>query len=222
MQQGVPGAHVCEARFSDQFMRDLNDLFYWRRDVRRFRTDPVPKPLVHDLLRDAATVAPSVGLSQPSRFVYIETEEARTTVRRNFEGANARALSGYFGEQKQLYASLKLSGMHAAPVQIAAFCADDTEQGYGLGAATMPETLRYSVVCAIMQFWLATRAAGLGVGWVSILDPDALKISLGVDAGWSLIGYLCVGWPEEETLDPELERAGWERRRLGNDHITRV
>jgi len=222
MTRHETGSLFPATRFPDRFARELHELFLWRRDVRKFRLDPAPVSLIHDLLCDAATMSPSVGLSQPSRFVYVETKQARYAALQNFEAANERALLGYLGEQKQLYASLKLSGMREAPVQIAAFCADETEQGCGLGAATMPETLSYSVVCAIMQFWLATRAAGLGLGWVSILEPEALKNSLGVDAGWSLIGYLCVGWPDEESLNPELERAGWERRRHGDDHITRV
>ena len=182
----------------------------------------MPEGLVRDLLQDAAGVSPSVGLSQPARFVMIESEAARQAARQNFETANAEALAGYEGEQRRRYATLKLSGMQEAPVQIAAFCDEQTGQGAGLGSASMPETLRYSVVCAIMQFWLATRAAGLGVGWVSILDPDALKNALGTHPDWALVGYLCVGWPEEEHLDPELERAGWEQRRRGDQFISRA
>ena len=93
------------------------------------------------------------------------------------------------------------------------FCDEATEQGHGLGARTMPEARRYSTVCALHTFWLAARARGLGVGWVSILDPGAIAEALDVPRAWAFIGYLCVGWPREEHLIPELERAGWQAPR---------
>lgn len=209
-------------RFSRNFAGELRDLFDWRRDVRRFSAAAAPEALVLRLLEDAARMAPSVGLSQPSRFVLVESAQARRAALANFRAENETALAGYEGERKKLYAGLKLSGMKEAPIQIAAFCDEATAQGSGLGSSTMPESLRYSVVCAVMQFWLALRAEGLGLGWVSILDPARLGRDLGVDPAWALIGYLCVGWPEEEHLDPELERAGWESRRLGADLISKV
>ena len=138
---------------------------------------------------------------------------ARAAALANFEAANARALSGYAGERAALYSRLKLSGMREAPLQFAVFCDEATEKGAGLGAATMPETRRYSVVAAITQMWLAARARGLGLGWVSIIDPQRLARDLDVPEGWALVGYLCLGWPAEESETPELERAGWETRR---------
>ncbi|NHX27852.1 5,6-dimethylbenzimidazole synthase, partial [Escherichia coli] len=131
----------------------------------------------------------------------------------NFLQANTRALDGYEGEKAQLYSSLKLSGMRESPVQLAVFCDEATPKGAGLGAGTMPETRRYSVVGAITQFWLAARAEGLGVGWVSILDPDRLCRDLDVPDTWRLVAYLCIGWPEADTDTPELVTAGWETRR---------
>jgi 5,6-dimethylbenzimidazole synthase len=168
-------------------------------------------------LLDQTGLAPSVGLSEPWRFIMVESPAARASALANFEAANAEALAGYSGDQVRLYASLKLSGMRGAPVQIAIFCDEATGQGSGLGARTMPEMRRYSVVCAVMQLWLAARAEGLGAGWVSILDPDRLAADLAVPEGWRLIAYLCLGWPEEEHSDAELERAGWEDR-LGIDN----
>ncbi|MEX0309151.1 MAG: 5,6-dimethylbenzimidazole synthase, partial [Tateyamaria sp.] len=116
------------------------------------------------------------------------------------------------GEQAALYSQLKLSGMEDAPEHLAIFCDDQTAQGHGLGAATMPEMRRYSVVGAITLMWLAARAEGLGMGWVSILDPDRLCRDLDVPDGWALVAYMCVGWPEDQSSTPELERAGWEQR----------
>ena len=112
----------------------------------------------------------------------------------------------------ELYAKLKLAGLRDAPVQLAVFCDEATEQGHGLGARTMPEARRYSTVCALHTFWLAARARGLGVGWVSILDPAESQRRSTFRRAWAFIGYLCVGWPREEHLIPELERAGWQAR----------
>lgn len=197
--------------FSDQFRQELNLLMRWRRDVRRFRTDPVEPGLIEDCL-STFTLAPSVGLSEPWRVIKVDSEPQRALARTNFEIANNNALSGYSGEKAKLYAGLKLSGMQDAPVQLAVFCDEETDKGAGLGAATMPEMRRYSVVAAITQFWLTARAYGLGVGWVSILDPDRLIQDFGINQNWRLVAYLCVGWPEEELDSPELERAGWEER----------
>ena len=197
--------------FSPEFQGDFDRLMRLRRDVRRFRTDPVDPRLLDDCLATFA-LAPSVGLSEPWRILRLDSAPARNAARANFEAANRAALSGYSGAKAKTYAGLKLSGMDQAPVQLAVFCDDTTDKGAGLGAATMPEMRRYSVVAAVFQFWLAARARGLGVGWVSILDPDRLARDLDVPEGWRLVAYLCVGWPEETGSQPELEKLGWERR----------
>jgi len=197
--------------FDAAFRERFSDLVRWRRDVRRFRTNPVPQTLIGKLLA-LASHAPSVGLSQPWRFVLVETPARRAAIAENFARANDAALNGYAGERQACYARLKLEGLKQAPVHLVA-CADETTpQGHGLGRQTMPETIRYSVVAAIQTLWLAARAEGLGVGWVSILDPDAARATLDLPDGWTFIAYLCLGWPEEEHEDPELERHGWEQR----------
>jgi 5,6-dimethylbenzimidazole synthase len=198
-------------RFDAAFRERFADLVRWRRDVRRFRTDPIDERLIDQLLA-LASRAPSVGLSQPWRFVLVETPARRAAIRENFARANDAALNGYAGERQARYARLKLEGLSQAPVHLAV-CADEaTGQGHGLGRQTMPETIRYSVVAAIQTLWLAARAEGLGVGWVSILDPEAVRTSLDLPGDWTFIAYLCLGWPEEEHEDPELERHGWEQR----------
>jgi 5,6-dimethylbenzimidazole synthase len=197
--------------FDAAFRERFAELLRWRRDVRRFRTDPVDPHLIEQLLA-LASLAPSVGLSQPWRFVLVETPERRTAIAGNFAKANDAALKGYGGERQERYARLKLEGLSQAPVHLAV-CADEaTGQGHGLGRQTMPETIRYSVVAAIQTLWLAARAEGLGVGWISILDPDAASATLDLPQGWRFVAYLCLGWPEEEHDDPELERHGWEQR----------
>lgn len=198
--------------FSRAFQSDLEDLMRWRRDVRRFRTDPVDEALLQECL-DAFLLAPSVGLSEPWRVIRVESGAARKAALDNFTAANDDALHGYSGDKAKLYAGLKLSGMQNAPVQLAIFSDEATEKGAGLGAGTMPEMRRYSVVSAIMLFWLAVRARGLGLGWVSILDPDRLCRDLDVPSNWQLVGYFCLGWPETVDDSPELEHAGWETRR---------
>jgi 5,6-dimethylbenzimidazole synthase len=199
----------AEPTFDDAFAAAFTTLLRWRRDVRHFRPDPIAPDLL-DRLLDAACLAPSVGYSQPWRFVLVESEAAREAVRANFEGANAEALGDYQGERAKLYASLKLAGLRDAPVQLAVFTDAGTQIGHGLGRKTMPETLAYSTVMAIQNFWLAARSANIGVGWVSILDPDALRADLAVDPGWSFTAYLCVGYPQAESDRPELARRGWE------------
>ena len=202
---------MTPGQFSPEFREELAALMRWRRDVRRFRTDPVPEDLLAHALR-AFTLAPSVGLSEPWRVLRIENPDRRAACLANFRDCNAEALSGFADDRAATYSRLKLSGMAEAPVHLAVFCDDATPKGHGLGTATMPETRAYSVVGAITHLWLALRAGGLGLGWVSILDHARLNRDLDVPDGWRFIGYLCIGWPEKEDTVPELERAGWESR----------
>jgi len=211
----VPPVHLP---FDKTFRATFRDLVLWRRDVRRFRTDPVPEKLIDDLI-EVATHAPSVGLSQPWRFVKVKSVERRRAVWENFAKANEQALQGYEGEQKKNYMGLKLAGLKEAPVHLAVFSDESTATGSGLGRQTMPETLRYSVVAAVQTMWLAARAEGLGMGWVSIFDPEAITRSLDVPEGWKLVAYLDLGWPAEEHIDPELERHHWETRHYTGDLV---
>jgi 5,6-dimethylbenzimidazole synthase len=197
--------------FSKEFQAELQNLMKWRRDVRHFKPEPIPTDMLLDCL-NAFQMAPSVGLSEPWRIVRVISDTARAAALANFRDANADALAGYSGDKAETYAGLKLSGMSDAPEQIAVFCDETTVKGGGLGAKTMPEMRRYSVVSAIMTFWLALRAQGLGLGWVSILDPVQLREDLDVPENWQLIAYLCIGWPKQDTLVPELETVGWEER----------
>lgn len=211
---------ITPPRFGPDFTAAFRDLVLWRRDVRRFRTDPVPEALVARLI-GLACHAPSVGNCQPWRFVLVADPARRESVRASFRRANQSALEGYNGETRALYARLKLEGLEAAPVQLAVFADEATERGAGLGRQTMPEMLRYSVVGAVHTLWLAARAEGIGVGWVSILEPDVVTETLDVPADWTLVAYLCLGWPVEEHLDPELERAGWQARAADGDLVLR-
>ncbi len=198
--------------FDDAFRARLRVLLTWRRDVRRFRPDPLPEGALERLIETAA-LAPSVGLSQPWRFVAVEDQARRAAVRRNFAAANAAALAAQAPERAQDYARLKLAGLDEAPSHLAVFADRATRQGQGLGRRTMPEMVDYSAVAAAHTLWLVARAEGIGMGWVSILDPDTVAAILEVPPAWKLIGYFCLGYPAEEDAVPMLETAGWETRR---------
>lgn len=198
--------------FDAAFRDGLDALFAWRRDVRCFRTTPLDAA-AYDALLAAACRAPSVGFSQPWRLVRVREGARRTAIRALFEASNAAALALQPAERAGLYARLKLAGLDDAPEHLAVFVEPDPAAGHGLGRATMPETVAYSAVLAIHTLWLAAAAQGIGVGWVSILDPQAVARALEVPAHWQLVGYLCIGYPAEASAVPELERAGWEQRR---------
>jgi 5,6-dimethylbenzimidazole synthase len=195
--------------FSDAFRAELEVLFRWRRDVRRFRPEPVAAGLLEHLV-DLSASAPSVGFSQPARFVAVDDPARRAAIAAEYERSNREALASYSGSKAELYASLKLAGLREAPLQLACFADEATARGSHLGRLQMPETLAYSVVTALQTLALAARAYGLGVGWVSILDPQRVAAIVDVAADWRFIAYLCIGYPVEEHADRELTRAGWE------------
>jgi 5,6-dimethylbenzimidazole synthase len=162
-----------------------------------------------------------VGLSEPWRFVLVDDAGRRAAIRECFEACNKDALQMQDPDRAALYARLKLAGLDEAPVQIAVFCDRSTAQGKGLGRLTMPETLDYSVVNAVQTLWLAARAEGIGLGWVSILDPARMTEILNVPAAWIFIGHLCLGYPLKEDDTPALEREGWEHRHAPDGVVVR-
>jgi 5,6-dimethylbenzimidazole synthase len=197
--------------FDTRFRASFRRLLTWRRDVRRFRNAPLPAGTIERLL-DLAALAPSVGLSQPWRFVLVDAPARRAAIRASFERCNADALAAQPDDRRAAYARLKLEGLDQAPVHLAVFADPATVQGHGLGRRTMPETIAYSVVMAVHTLWLAARAEGIGLGWVSILEPDAVAAALEVPVHWQFIAYLCIGYPAEQHDVPELERQDWEHR----------
>jgi len=206
--------------FPAPFQDQLRELFRLRRDVRRFRTDPVPEELMLELL-GAAHLAPSVGLSQPWRFILVEDPSRRQAVIDEFQRANEAAAAIYDDERARLYRGLKLAGLREAPVHLLVAVETEPETGHGLGRQTQPVTLRDSAVCAIQNLWLTARAKGVGVGWVSILEPERLREAMDLPPTWAWVGYLCIGWPQEEPDVPVLQTAGWDRRRPLEEHLLR-
>ena len=192
----------------DQITRLLS-LMRWRRDVRHFRTDPVPEAAI-DRMREAVALAPSVGNARPWRVLRVESPGIRAAVRDEFARCNAAAAERYAGDRRAAYDRLKLAGLEAAPLQLAVFCLEDPETGHGLGRQTMPETLRQSAAMAVYALWLAARAQNLGLGIVSILEPRRIETLLGVPAGWRFLAWLCIGYPTFADDTPLLHRSGWQ------------
>jgi 5,6-dimethylbenzimidazole synthase len=180
--------------------------------VRRgFLPEPMPDELLCKLL-EAAHNAPSVGLMQPWRFIVVRDLDVRRAVHKIFLDANQQALLGYEGERQQSYVGMKLEGILEAPQNLCIVCDPESSQGHQLGRRTMPETAIYSAVCAVQNLWLAARAEGIGVGWVSILEPSLLRETLKIPQHITPVAYLCLGYVEEFAGEPDLERAGWEKR----------
>lgn len=187
----------------------LDDLLRWRRDVRHFRTDPVCQDKL-DRLRVAMDLSPSVGNARPWRVLRIEDRDLRGQVRAVFDRCNAAAAAGYADKDRTDYLGLKLAGLDRAPIQLAVFTDVDPEAGRGLGRQTMPETLAQSTAMAVHSLWLMARALGLGVGMLSILDPEEMAAIFGVPPSWRFFSYLCIGYPEIEDDTPLLHRKGWQ------------
>jgi len=194
-------------------------LLRWRRDVRHFDCRTVAEEDMRALLA-CASFAPSVGNAQPWRFVRLRSPGIRDALAAHVDTQGARAAERYAGQARyDHYVSLKLHGLREAPELLTVFCDERTGAGHGLGIATMPEMLRYSCVLAIHNLWLAARLRGIGLGWVSILDPRTVQALLDVPAEWSLIALLCIGYPAAESDTPELERRGWQSREPWSDRV---
>ena len=202
----------CEHRFTEEERRGLYRAIYERRDVRSsFKPDEIPDNVLARLL-DAAHHAPSVGFMQPWGFVVIRDREVRDTVHEIFERARLAAAQVYNDDRRAVYETLKLAGIREAPINLCVTCDEATVRGHGLGRQTMKETALYSTVCAVQNLWLAARAEGVGVGWVSILDVDELRAALGIQEAVVPVAYLCLGYVTEFGAEPELEIKGWEQR----------
>jgi 5,6-dimethylbenzimidazole synthase len=149
---------------------------------------------------------------QPSRFIVVRDAAVRQAVHSVFQDANKKASATYTGEKGEHYSALKLEGILEAPQNLCVVCDTQSERGHRLGRHTMPETAAYSTVCAVQNLWLAARAEGIGVGWVSILDPERLRSVLRIPDNILPVAYLCLGYVESFAPEPELERHGWEKR----------
>jgi len=198
-------------RFDEEQRRAVYDVIAARRDIRRFRPDQLEPALVRRLLA-AAHAAPSVGHCQPWRFVLVSDARARERAALIAERERQRQ-AGLLGEDaRRRMLDLQLDGIAEAPLGIVVCCDRRAAPAAVLGRATFPDTDMWSCACAIENLWLAARAEGLGVGWVTLFPPDELASLVGLPQGIETLGWLCVGWPDERPPSPGLERAGWSRR----------
>jgi 5,6-dimethylbenzimidazole synthase len=190
---------------------NVYEAIHGRRDIRHFRPDPVPDEVLIRILQ-AAHHAGSVGFMQPWNFILVRSRELRHQICQIFQRENATAADHYSGERRALYDSLKLQGILEAPLNLVVTCDRGRRGPHVLGRNSQRDTDLYSTCCAIQNLWLAARAEGVGVGWVSILEADEVKALLGIPAGVVLVAYLCVGYPLEFRDRPLLEEVGWETK----------
>lgn len=208
----------------DSFSAEEADVLYRviraRRDIRHFdAAKSIPDDVLWRIL-EAAHYAPSVGFMQPWNFILIRSLETRHQVRALFEEANAAELAKLDeNERKELYSRLKLEGILESDLNIAVTCDRRRDAPFVLGRAPMPETDLYSTCLAIQNMWLAARAEGVGIGWVSLIDKCATEKLLNLPEGVQLVAYLCVGYPIEFKPRPMLEELGWKSRLHLNELI---
>jgi len=206
--QKKPGETYC---FSNKDREIIYKLIRLRRDVRSFLPDAIPDEVLSRILQ-AAHMAPSVGYMQPWNFIIINDADVKRQIYENFERQNQIASQNYDKQRKRLYSSLKLQGILDAPINLVVTCDSSRGGPHVLGRNTMPQTDIFSVCCAIQNMWLAARAENIGVGWVSILEPEEVKRILSIPDSIQFIAYLCMGYPEEYETIPKLERVGWRER----------
>ena len=197
--------------FSDTEREAVYRAIFERRDCRHFLPDPLPGDLIARIL-SAAHHAPSVGFMQPWNFLLIRSIEVRSQVKAAFERANAAANARFQGERGELYRSLKLEGIMESPLNVCVTCDRSRHGPVVLGKTSQSEMDLYSTVCAIQNLWLAARAEGVGVGWVSIVEIEDLRRILALPAEVIPVAYLCLGRVADFPDSPELQRLGWLNR----------
>ena len=205
------------AEFSPEQRSGLYRAIYERRDIRVFRDDPVPPETLARIIR-AAHRGPSVGFMQPWDFILVSDVETRMRVKDLFERERQAAAQFFDHSRRSQYLSLKLEGIMEAPVNLCVTC-DPTRGEEVLGRNSAPETDVYSTCCAVQNLWLAARAEGLGVGWVSILKLPQLRRILGIPPHVVPVAYLCLGYPVEFPARPVLQTVGWRDRLPLNDLV---
>jgi len=203
-------------RFDDAAREGVWRAIAHRRDIRRFRPDPLADGLLERLL-EAAHLAPSVGLMQPWRFIVVRDERTKAAMQA-IVARERLVQADHLDHRASHYLDLKIEGIREAPVSICVCC--DRQPGREvLGRHTIRDTDLYSTCLAIENLWLAARAEGVGIGWVSFYKEDDLRGLLGVPPHAVPVAWLCVGYPDERPVRPGLEASGWERRRPLEDHV---
>lgn len=203
---------MTSQNFSDAERDGLYRAIYERRDVRsQFLPTPIPPEVLARLLK-AAHHAPSVGFMQPWDFILIDDLAVKQQVKALFDAANNEAAALFAGDQGALYRRLKLEGILESPLNLCITCDRNRGGPHVLGRTTILEMDLFSACLAVQNLWLAARAEGVGVGWVSILDNSKLAALLGLPDHVYPLAYLCLGYVSEFLPEPELAAMGWRQR----------
>jgi len=202
--------------FSDDDTQKLLEIMKARRDVRgnRFISKEIEDEKLKMIL-EAGISAPSVGYSQPWKFVVIKDENIKENILKNFEDENNKAKEIF--KDKEIYTKLKLEGIKEAPINIAVLY--EPQEKHVLGMTSMKKMGEYSVVCAIQNMWLMSRALNIGLGWVSILDEKKVLKELKADKNSQLIAYLCLGYVDKFYQESELKTIGWKDEKKLKDVV---
>jgi 5,6-dimethylbenzimidazole synthase len=209
-QDTLGSAALTECDFTEFERKAIYRNIQSRRDIRHFRSDPIPNEALARIIQ-AAHHGPSVGFMQPWDFVLIRDKSVRQEVQKLFQREREAAACFYDEPRRSQYLSLKLEGILDSPVNLCVTC-DPTRGDVVLGRNAVPETDIYSTCCAVENLWLAARSEGIGVGWVSILKLPQLRKLLGIPAHIVPVAYLCLGYPVEFQDRPLLESVGWRQR----------
>jgi nicotinate-nucleotide--dimethylbenzimidazole phosphoribosyltransferase len=196
----------------------LDEVLAQRRDVRRYRPDAVPEQILRRVLH-AGHRAPSVGHSQPWRFVVVRAQPTRDHAAALADRERLRQAERLAPDRRARLLDLQLEGIREAPLGIVVACDRRAAAAGVLGRANFPDTDVWSCACAIQNMWLAARAAGLGMGWVTLFEPADLAALLHLPEGVETLGWLCLGWPDERNPEPGLQRHGWSERLALDDVV---
>lgn len=207
--ENTSGLHQPEIFFSEDEKQALYKTIFNRRDVRgQFLPDPIPAEVLSRILH-AAHHAPSVGFMQPWNFVVVRSDDVKKRVHDAFTRAHEAAATLFEPEKSRVYRTLKLEGIMESPVNICITCDRSRTGPVVIGRTAIKTMDLYSTVCAVQNLWLAARAEGLGVGWVSIMKQQELQDALGIPRTIIPIAYLCIGYVSHFLNEPELQTAGW-------------
>jgi 5,6-dimethylbenzimidazole synthase len=207
------------ATFGEEARHAIYEVIRTRRDIRHFAPGREVAPDVLERILEAAHQAPSVGFSQPWGFVLVRDRAQRERIRESFLACRAREAERFSAERRAQYLALKLEGIVEAALNVCVTVDLRPGDEAVLGTIAQPETLRFSACCAVQNLWLAARAEGIGVGWVSIVEPAVLRAELALPAGVEPLAYLCVGHPIAFRSQPMLEELQWKPRRALADVV---